>query len=248
MGVEGRSRLMLGSRQQDLLSGGQSHKERSDYHAHVASSVAGGQVLASTANSLIEILPSLLWIAFAGVLVAVFYKQIRDDVIPRLSSLKLPGGIELALRQRVTAAAARRPGVTLSEKDESGIVKRLERSADVLKGAHILWVDDDPDGNLNEAQILRSLGAWIEFATTSKRGRELLKKAKFDVVISDIDREDREDEGVRFVQQIRGQPPTILYVTKLDRERGTPAHAFAITNRPDQLLHYVLDALDHEGR
>lgn len=212
----------------------------------MASSVAGSQVLASTTDSLIEIIPSLLWIAFAAALVAVFYKPIRDDVIPRLSTLKLPGGIELALRDRVAAAAARRPGVTLSEKDESRIVKRLERSADVLKSALILWVDDDPAGNLNEAQMLRSLGAWIEFATTTDQGRELLRKAKFDVVISDIDREGRKDEGVRFVQQIRGKPPTILYVTELDRELGTPAHAFAITNRPDQLLHYVLDALDRE--
>jgi CheY-like chemotaxis protein len=203
-------------------------------------------MLASTTDSLIEIIPSLLWIAFAAVLVAVFYRSIRDDVIPRLSTLKLPGGIELALRERVAAAAKDRPGVTLSEKDESRIVKRLERSADLLKGALILWVDDDPDGNLNEAQTLRSLGAWIEFATTSKRGRELLRKGKFDLVISDIEREDRKDEGLRFVKQIRGKPPTILYVTNLDRERGTPADAFAITNRPDQLLHYVLDALDRE--
>jgi CheY-like chemotaxis protein len=212
----------------------------------VASSVPGSQVLASTTDSVIEIIPSLLWIVFAAALVAVFYKPIRDEVIPRLSSLKLPGGIELALRERVAAAAARRPAVTLSEKDESRIVKRLERSADVLKGALILWVDDDPDGNLNEAQMLRSLGAWIEFATTSQRGRELLRKGKFDVVISDIDRESREDEGLQFVKQIRGEPPTILYVRKLEQELGTPAHAFAITNRPDQLLHYVLDALDRE--
>ena len=210
------------------------------------SSVAGSEVLASTTDSVIEIIPSLLWIAFAAALVAVFYKQIRDDVLPRLSTLKLPGGIELSLRERVAAAAARRPGVTLSEKDEARIVKRLERSADVVKSALILWVDDDPAGNLNEAQMLRSFGAWIEFATTSRQGRELLRKAKFDVVISDIKREDREDEGVQFVKQIRGEPPTILYVTELDRELRTPAYAFAITNRPDQLLHYVLDALDRE--
>ena len=146
----------------------------------------------------------------------------------------------------MAAAAKRRPGVNISEKDESRIVKRLERSADVLKGALILWVDDDPAGNLNEAQMLRPFGAWIEFATTSREGQELLSKGRFDVVISDIDRESRKDEGVRFVQQIGGKPPTILYVTKLDEELGTPAHAFAITNRPDQLLHYVLDVLDRE--
>jgi CheY-like chemotaxis protein len=122
----------------------------------------------------------------------------------------------------------------------------LERSADLLKGALILWVDDDPDGNLNEAQTLRSLGAWIEFARTSQRGEELLEKGEFDVVISDIDREGRKEEGLQFVKQIRGKPSTILYITDLDPDRGTPAYAFGITNRPDQLLHYVLDALDRE--
>jgi CheY-like chemotaxis protein len=211
----------------------------------VAPSVASTQVLASTTDSLIEIIPSLLWIAFAAGLVAVFYKPIRYELIPRLSSLKLPGGIELALRDRVEAAAKVQK-VSVSTDDNYRIVKRLERSGDLIGGAKILWVDDDPARNDNEAEILRTFGASIEFATTTQQALRVLKRGTFDVVISDNKREGKRDEGERFVERTKGRPWTILYVGDLRPELGTPPYAFGITNKPHQLLHYVVDALERE--
>jgi CheY-like chemotaxis protein len=203
------------------------------------------RTFANATDSAIGIIPSLLWIAFAATVVAVFYKPIRDEVIPRLGTLKLPGGFELALRDRVEAAAQAQ-GVSVSEDDKSRIVKRLERSADLLKTAKILWVDDHPENNLNEAGVLRSFGASIEVATTTQQGFDLLSRRKFDVVISDIAREGRDDEGVRFVEKTEGRPWTILYAGDVHPELGTQPYAFGITNRPHQLLHYVLDALERE--
>ena len=38
--------------------------------------------------------------------------------------------------------------------------------------------------------------------------------------------------------------PVIFYVGVFEPERGVPGQAFGITNRPDELLHLTLDALE----
>jgi hypothetical protein len=37
--------------------------------------------------------------------------------------------------------------------------------------------------------------------------------------------------------------PIIFYIGRYDPTAGTPAGAFGITNRPDQLIHLAIDAL-----
>ena len=36
----------------------------------------------------------------------------------------------------------------------------------------------------------------------------------------------------------------VFYVGRVDRAAGVPAGSFGITNRPDELLHLVMDALE----
>jgi hypothetical protein len=99
-----------------------------------SASVLEGKVFADAADEAIRLIPDVLWFLFAVIVLAIFYRPIRDDLIPRLSSLKLPFGLELTLRERV-AEAARKQKVTVSEDDKDRIVRRLERSAHLLKGA-----------------------------------------------------------------------------------------------------------------
>jgi hypothetical protein len=113
---------------------------------------------ASTGEEAVRMIPSLLWIVFAGVALLAFYRPIRYELLPRLSSLKLPGGIELTLKDRIETAA-RLQKVQVSEDDKTRIVGRLERLAPLLRGASILWVDDRPENNINEASILSAFGA-----------------------------------------------------------------------------------------
>jgi CheY-like chemotaxis protein len=199
-------------------------------------------MVASVGEEAVRIVPGLLWIAFAAAVLAVFYKPIRDDLIPRLSTLKLPGGIEVALLERVTNAAEKQ-NVEVSQEDKSRIVRRLERSSDLLRGARILWVDDHPENNSNEVAILATFGVSTTFARTTRKALDLLSHERFDVVISDNERDGQPNEGIRFVEETRGDPWTILYIGDYKPELGTPPYAFAITDRPHQLLHYVLDAL-----
>jgi hypothetical protein len=205
----------------------------------------GAAMIASATEQAVRIVPGLLWIAFAAAVVALFYRPIRDDLIPRLSTLKLPGGIELALFDRVSSAAEKQ-NVTISYEDKSRIVRRLERSSEVLRGARILWVDDHPENNSDEAAILSTFGVSIQFATTTQKALDLLSSERFDVVISDSEREGRQDEGIRFLDETKGVPWTILYIGDYKPELGTPRYAFGITDQPHQLLHYVLDALERQ--
>jgi CheY-like chemotaxis protein len=193
------------------------------------------------AATFIETLPSLLWVALAAAALALFYRPLKRDIIPNLRSVTLPGGIELGIGERVRAAARERK-VPLSESDTSRIVRRLERSAPVLTGSRILWVDDEPAGNINEAMTLGTFGAALEFATTNREAQSRLAREHFDLVITDWARGDNEpDAGKHLVEKTGGRPPTILYV---GRERPKPARAFALTTQPHELLHYVLDALE----
>jgi CheY-like chemotaxis protein len=194
-------------------------------------------------------IPGLLWILLAAVVFGLFYRPIRDELLPRLSSLKLPGGIELTLKDRIDDAAERQK-VPVSEDDKTSIVRRLERLHRSVRGTRILWIDDEPDGNVDIVSILEAFGAKVELAGTSKEGGDRLRKGRFDVLISDIYRENQAKEGERFVQEWRKNerrhplPPTIFYITDYDEGLGTPPYAFAITDRPHELLHYVLDVIE----
>jgi CheY-like chemotaxis protein len=198
-------------------------------------------LLVVTAKSFIEVLPSLLWFLLAAAALALFYRPLTRDVLPHLKSIKLPGGIELALGERVQAAAQKQK-VSVSADDQSRIVRRLERSAPLLNGARILWVDDHPEFNVNEAATLEAFGALITFATDNEKALSLLDRESFHLVITDWKRdEEGEDAGKELVEKTGGRPWTIFYV---GHERRKPEQAFALTRRPNQLLHYVLDALE----
>jgi CheY-like chemotaxis protein len=96
-------------------------------------------------------------------------------------------------------------------------------------------------------KILNSLGILVEVARTSKDGLAALAVAKFDVVISDMMRNEVPDEGLRFLAQMRNSKlhrPTIFTVGRFDPSLGTPAYAFGITNRVDEMLNLVFDALE----
>jgi CheY-like chemotaxis protein len=200
-------------------------------------------MLSSASEEAVKVIPSILWVLFALGALVVFRKTIRDEIVPRLASVKLPGGIELVLREKI-AAAAEQHGVPVSDDDTSRIVRRFERQAELVRGTRILWLDDDPAGNANETDVLRTFGASIDFVTTSADLVERLDRRDYDVVISDIARED--GTGVQFLAETKGVPYTILYITDFQPELGTPAYAFAITDEPHQLLHYVLDVIERE--
>ncbi len=94
--------------------------------------------------------------------------------------------------------------------------------------------------------MLRQMGILTEAVTTKPEAAAVLNDPanRIDLIISDVGRDDGSAGGLTLLEGIRGRRPVILYVGRVDRDRGTPAGAFGITDRPDDLLNLVMDALD----
>jgi CheY-like chemotaxis protein len=190
---------------------------------------------------------ALLWVVLAA-LVLVFGYYRRDELSRLLSSVKLPGGIELTFRGELDNAISKKAAPdAVSDAARGRVLRRATRDFVSTAGARILWVDDTPEGNLPERKVLRSLGIMIDLARTSQEGISALDRADYDLIISNMSRERHADEGKRFLTEIRTAgrgEPVVFYIMNLDRSRGTPGDAVGITNRPDELVHLVLDGLE----
>ena len=95
--------------------------------------------------------------------------------------------------------------------------------------------------------LMEDLGIDVSIETTSDAALALLASKKFDVVISDMERFGVQDEGIRFLKRQRrrpGAPPVIFTVGAYRADLGTPTYAFGITNRIDECLNLLFDALE----
>ena len=152
------------------------------------------------------------------------------------------------LRQALDKALAKESSA-VTETERTRLLRRADFAAELLRGAQVLWVDDHPINNLNERQILRSYGVFIDLARSTEEALDMLQEIRYDLIISDMGRQEIKDEGLRLLEEIqrRTQPrPLIFYTIYSPEMRQRTGTAFAITNRPDQLLHYIIDVLERE--
>jgi CheY-like chemotaxis protein len=127
------------------------------------------------------------------------------------------------------------------------VARRAARLETIIQGSQVLLVNDVPDEMRYVIAILRDLGIVVEIATTSDQALDLLARTHFDAVISDVRRGSIPDEGIRFFGRMRQanlHRPTIFTAGQYDPDRGTPPHAFGITNRVDELLNLLFDILE----
>jgi CheY-like chemotaxis protein len=196
----------------------------------------------------IKILPSVLWFLFLVILVARLYKPFMEHLLPRISGLKAFGVEATFIRDEIEKAASQAEKEKLSADDKSRVERRLQRDIPLLQKMRILWVDDNPGYIAYESRILQATGAKIDIVTSSEQAVMAVNQNEYDLIISDIAREGISDEGIRFFKSIRQQKPysspVIFYAGNINWEKGTPPFAFGITNRLDNLLHYVMDVAE----
>jgi CheY-like chemotaxis protein len=159
-------------------------------------------------------------------------------------------GLEVSFAKDELDAASKKPdlakaGATPSKGDQNAALERAREAWPLLQGAGVLWVDDDVSGNRSERRMLQAFGVMVDTVATNSAGMAMLAEHhdQYDMVISDIARRDG-SSGLSLAREVAlsSHPkPLIFYVTKLDP--GTPEFAFGITNRPDHLLHYVVDVV-----
>jgi hypothetical protein len=147
--------------------------------------------------------------------------------------------------EAVTARAPELSAALIEIMGRSPVLRRLRRVRDAVQDARILWLDDHPAWNGWEIACLEAVGARVRTVERTQTALALLREG-YEVLISDVDREGNPTEGIAALPVLRRAAPAtpvILYVGTL-REAGVPAGAFGITNRPDDLLHLVLDVLE----
>jgi len=202
---------------------------------------------------LVKVIPSILWFLLTITALAVFYRPLRDELLPNLTGFSAMGVEVSFIRDSMDAAielAQKSPqwNVEVSTSDKDQVLRRARKHLSIFRDAQILWVDDHPENNLNERRMFRQLRVEVDIAKTTEEALGMLKRGSYDLILSDISREQDATAGLKFASQLRKEKrtPVIFYVGVSDPERGVPAHAFGITNRPDELLHLTLDALERE--
>lgn len=186
--------------------------------------------------------PHLLWIAFLLWALLWIGRSQLLELSSRVQKFNL-AGVEIEFRNSLEQAAENREQV-LPPADLGHASLRLARSTELVKGARILWIDDQPEKNRHEIALLEKAGARVDVQESSEAARGALRRIRYDVVISDVARGDDPKAGLTFAEELAeqgGAPPVILYVDEV--RKPVPASAFGITRRPDELLHLVLDVL-----
>lgn len=211
-----------------------------------------------TTIEILKVLPALLWFLLALALIMLFYKPVRHELIPNLTALKALGvemsfiGDSLNFAFKKIATKTYTKGLTpvnISDEDEKRVIMRVQRHLHILRNVRILWIDDVPANNQNEEQMFRQLNIDIEFAASTKEALKKLKKNEYDLIFSDMSRGDEPAAGIKFLEEYqrrKNKLPVIFYVGTVNPEKGTPAGAFGLTHRPDELLHLTLDALERK--
>lgn len=214
-------------------------------------------------KELMHIVPDILWWLFAVLFLCLFYKPLRD-LIPKINGFEFKG-LKLSflsesfngIMKVALAAKNRKWNVTVPDKDKERALKRAIANQKLLADARVLWVDDRPENDNNERRMFQQLGVYCDFAQTTEAALEYLKEYEYHCVISDMEREGIKPEtisktaGIELIRLMRSRQimlPVILYVGSYDSTLGTPLDALGITNRPDQLLHLLVDALERTKR
>jgi CheY-like chemotaxis protein len=142
-----------------------------------------------------------------------------------------------------------------SESPDLSWMPSLQRRAKVVKplltGSRILWVDDHPINNLYERTVLASLGVSIDLALSTDEAQYMASRLTYHLVLSDMSRADNPLAGLDLIKLRKDgafTAPIIFYVGRVHRTKERPSGCFAITDRPDELLHYVFDALERRHK
>jgi hypothetical protein len=209
--------------------------------------------VADAGEELIGVIPSLLWASVAVIALFLFRKPL-GALLGQIESARLPGNVELKFRPALEGAVEKKLGefeAQLAPGKAKRLLNRARRNADAVVGARVLWVDDTPEGNALEREAMEALGIEVVTARSTEQAEPFLEWGDVDLVISNQARPHDPHAGftLRDAMYRYGlTAPLILYIGTFKLDLPASQRVFAVTNRPDELLDYVIDALKcHTG-
>ncbi|WP_188079111.1 response regulator [Actinotalea subterranea] len=169
---------------------------------------------------------------------AVILRHPLRSLLERATKIGVSGILEVSAEP----LRAAQPSAPVSGRAVRAVERRVERNHDRLVRLRVLWVDDHPENNRTERSYLRDLGVAVVVATSTVEALELVDREDPTVVITDLARGDDAVAGLTLASQLATTRPSVAvlgYVETL--EPGLPHGFFGITNRPDVLIHLLLD-------
>ena len=206
--------------------------------------------------------PSFIWGGLAFWALFLF-RTPSIGLFPRLSAFKA-AGVEMSFAEpsmaqaaaqancnnQVVASTVPKGQVEITKSDRERVLARAERLVEVLKGKRILWLDDLVANTRLEREMLEALGLKIEQVQSNKAALSALGPdgSGYDLIISDIARRRHRARRPRVPGRLpQERRPVIFYVSVINQDKPLPPGAFGLTNRPDELLHLVIDALERRA-
>ena len=203
---------------------------------------------------LIKISPNILWVIFGFVVFYYIYKALVKYIFPHMKFISAYG-VEIHLLKTTmnsiikVAEKNKQWNINISEEDKNIVINRVQSHSKIFDNTSILWFDDRPETLNNEIKMFSQLGVEVKQVETLSDALQKIKNKNFDILISDIDRGTDKDNGIETLKDIvkHGYTiPSIFYIGEYSNQLGTPPYAFGITNRPDELLHLVIDILERK--
>ncbi len=224
----------------------------------------------SEVGDLLRGIAAAMWVGLAF-LVFLMLRGALMERTPFLTKFGLgPSGVSMEFAEQKLDEAASK-GVMGSRRDigkpaKQAVAIRLERNADLMALARILWVDDHPGNNTPLIELFRSYGARVDTARSNDDALALLHESRYDVVISDVGRDNEppntELKGVEFAETTfqrwgqkailataRFDPTRLPEATdreRLELTRRVSDTVFGRTNRLDEVIHLTLDMIERK--
>jgi hypothetical protein len=163
----------------------------------------------SNAATLINAIVAVLWVglAFAAVLIVRNVLQARGGSLTRFGVG--PSGVTMEFAEAKLDEAVRKSSIqdqqAVGQAAKRSVLDRLQRNSELLSRARILWTDDHPEYNTAIVELLRRFGAAVETPRSNAEGLALLQASRYDVVISDVARDNEGPgsnlKGLEFAEQ-----------------------------------------------
>jgi hypothetical protein len=197
---------------------------------------------------ILQVAPSLLWPALIFGIILLFQNQIKAK-IPGLRSVKT---LQFEATFAVQLGDLEQQGASASGTDRRDAIGRALRAKSYCAGKCILWVDDHPGNNRALAQFLTILiGVRIEYVLSTAEAMDMLHhRGDYSMVITDMARGNNLNAGNDLIREMKRENlslPTVIYGSKDSSTAGVPPGAFGLTNRPDLLLHYIIDVCERDA-
>lgn len=168
--------------------------------------------------------------------------ELVDEIKRKPKDFEIYEDIEKELEKSLESKKAKLPS-----KIKYALFERIAYVKDKEIRFKVIWIDDYPSNNLYESLILKSIGIEIDYAKSSEEALEMIKSKDYNLIISDISRNGKDDAGLVFYKGLVNRNikiPIIFYVGNVDRNKGVPPRAFGIADLPNELIHLVLDVIE----